>query len=520
MTRAPAAVLAAVLLAVALLPAPVPAQTTEADVYVAQAIVDFDDKRYEDALANLRRALQIQPDHLEALYYSGLVHLALGRPAEAVTFLERARQRAPDDPVVAYQLGLAHFTQQDYARAQPLLEEAFRRDPTRESLGYYVGFMRYRNKDYRGALAAFRGGRSADPQVQQLTRFYTGLALAILGLPAQAAVEVEEALRLAPASPLTGPAERLRDTIVAARQRERRFSLEVRAGVFYDDNVAVVPDPESGDATVDALRAQDHKSSGELFGLRADYVWLRTESWDATIGYSFFATVNNALPEFDIMDHLVTTGVTHRTAVADMPVQIGAHYAFDALFLDLEDFLFRHSVTLTGVLVESDRHLTQGVARFQDKDFRTPVVVAEENRDARNWMVGGLHLFRFAQDRHFIKIGYQFDYDDADGRNYAYLGHRFLAGGQYTLPWWQIRLKYDLDVHYRDYRHQHTLLPTATPGTKERRDVEIVNVVRGELPLPHGFTLAAEYQSTVADSNLAVFDYTRNVVSLILSWSY
>jgi hypothetical protein len=34
---------------------------TEADVYVAQAVVDFDDKRYDDALANLRRASASPP---------------------------------------------------------------------------------------------------------------------------------------------------------------------------------------------------------------------------------------------------------------------------------------------------------------------------------------------------------------------------------------------------------------------------------------------------------------------------
>src|SRR5229473_5349193 len=52
------------------------AQTSEADVFVAQAVVDFDDKRYDDALANLRRALEIQPDHVEALYYTGVVEMA------------------------------------------------------------------------------------------------------------------------------------------------------------------------------------------------------------------------------------------------------------------------------------------------------------------------------------------------------------------------------------------------------------------------------------------------------------
>ena len=34
------------------------------------------------------------------------------------------------------------------------------------------------------------------------------------------------------------------------------------------------------------------------------------------------------------------------------------------------------------------------------------------------------------------------------------------------------------------------------------------------------FTLAFEYQSTVNMSNLALFDYTRNVYTMMIAWSY
>ena len=37
------------------------AQTTEADVHVAQAIIAIDERRYDSALADLKRALEIAP---------------------------------------------------------------------------------------------------------------------------------------------------------------------------------------------------------------------------------------------------------------------------------------------------------------------------------------------------------------------------------------------------------------------------------------------------------------------------
>jgi tetratricopeptide (TPR) repeat protein len=268
-------------------------QTTEADVYVAQAVLDFDEKRYDAALENLRRALELEPDHVEALYFTGAVYAAQKRPDLAAPYLERARAKSPRDASIAYQLGLVYFAQQQYDKAQPLLEEAFKANSDLDGLGYYVGFLRYRNKDYRGALAAFRQGRSSDPEIQQLTRFYTGLALGVLGLPGQAAAEVEQAIRLAPGSQLTGPAERLRDTIVASRDKERRLSLEVRVGITWDDNVIVRP-VEDDDPPIEPLvaeiRRHKHESWGELAGLNLSYVWWRTADWESSVGYSFFTT--------------------------------------------------------------------------------------------------------------------------------------------------------------------------------------------------------------------------------------
>jgi tetratricopeptide (TPR) repeat protein len=497
------------------------AQPTPADVYVEQAVLEFDEKRYDQALDNLRRALQIEPEHREALYYTGVVHMARGRPQDAIPFLERALAKAPNNIPIIFQLGLAHFARQDYDRAQPLLERAFRADPTLDGLGYYVGFLRYRNRDYRGALTAFRGGRVSNPELQQLTRLYTGLALAGSGLPTQATAELQEALRIAPTSPVTGSVERLRDTIVAARQQERRLAVELRLGGFYDDNVAVVPDREASLPATALLRGAKHRSTGELLGARIDYTWLREGAFDATVGYSFFATYNNDLPSFNVTDHLGTLASSYRAALGGMPLQLTSQYAFDILFLDDDEFVRRHSVTLAAALVESDRHLTQLYGRYQRKDFNEIFAVPQRDiRDANNYMGGFLHLFRFAQDRHFIKAGYQLDYEDTEGANFEYLGHRVLLGAQYTLPWAAVRLKYDFDVHIRDYSHNNTVAELTGHSYKKRQDEEFTNIFRIEVPLPAGFTVSGEYQSTLNQSNVAVFDYTRNVVSLTVTWTY
>ena len=553
------------LLVIGGLPAAVFAQTTEADVYVAQAILDFDEKNYQSAIRNLDEALKREPDHVEALYYMGVVHMALRRPDDAVRYLTRAHAKSPDDTSITFQLGLAQFALQRYDAAEPLLERVYRIDPTIDGLGYYVGFIRYRKKDYRGALEAFRRGRTSDPQLGQLTRFYTGLSLAVLGLPEQASAEVEQALRLAPGSPLTGPAERLRDTIRTAARAGRRFSASLTLGFLYDDNVIVRPAPDSHEPLVPLLRAPRHESTGETLNARFDYTWLRGtlfgwapregDSFESSFGYSFFGTYYNDLTSFNVMDHLATGAFSYKTALGPVPTFVTLSYTWDMLYLDDKEFLRRNTATLSSVFAEKESgaaetlrdairnvgHLTQTFFRFQNKEFFEghPRPLDDEFRDANNYTIGVLHLLRFAGDKHLVKAGYQIDWEDAQGRNYSYLGHRLLAGLQYTLdlpaalrtswnPSPQLRLLYDFDVHLRDYPHRNTLLPSNNPGSKWRQDEEFNNIVRLEAPFEGPtilgestkMALALNYQNTVANSNLAVFSYTRNVYTLTLTWSY
>ena len=118
------------------------AQESEADVSTAQAILAYDDKKYEEALEFLYHALEISPNHTEALYYVGLVMMAQRRYEESLPYLLKAREIAPDSVSIMFQLGLAYFSLEQYDKADPLLTRVFEERPATNNVGYYVGFMR------------------------------------------------------------------------------------------------------------------------------------------------------------------------------------------------------------------------------------------------------------------------------------------------------------------------------------------------------------------------------------------
>ena len=78
----------------------------EATVYTDRAVLAYDANRYNEALKELKEALRLNPKSVDALYYHGLVLLALKRPSEALASLEKALKLRPGDVDVTFQLGV------------------------------------------------------------------------------------------------------------------------------------------------------------------------------------------------------------------------------------------------------------------------------------------------------------------------------------------------------------------------------------------------------------------------------
>ncbi|MEE8113108.1 MAG: tetratricopeptide repeat protein [Nitrososphaerales archaeon] len=511
-------------------PSAVSAQVSaDAVVYVDRAVLAYDAKRYDEALKELGEALRLNPDSADALYYHGLVLVALKRPAEAVAALEKALKLRPGDVDASFQLGALYFGQKEYDKAEPLLRHVYQSEPKRQNLGYYLGFMEYRKKEYREAVRFFRNTVPSDDNFAQLTRFYSGLAMSALGFPKEAKAEIEEALRLQPVSPLVAPAQRFGELLDKKAEEERRFTGELRFGVFYDTNVAVVPNASS-DLVAQTIRGdfKDPESPGELISINLSYTYLKTLDWEGTASYRLFQTFNNSLPGFNNQSHTPTIGIVNRGAIKSpfgkLPYFAGLQYTYDFITLGNTRFVQRWIVNPYFSLAENSWNLTNLQFRFQVKDFfNDSAVVNREVRDALSYMIGPTHFFLFDQGRHYLKLGYQYDSEDAVGKNWTYWGNRLLAGLQYTLPWWDLKYRFDLDFHWRNYKNFHSLLPTGAGFTKKRSDYERVfftSLSKDFVIKSLNFTVSMDYLFDNSKSNLAAFDYDRHVVTTSIAWKF
>lgn len=525
------------------------AQRGDANVLAANAAIAYDDKQYDEALNLLNQAIALDPQHERSLFYKGLVYLAQKKPQEAIEPLETIHQLQPNDLDIQHHLGVAYFAAGNYEKAQPLLEATYENNPSRDNIGYYTGFLRYRNKQYGNSVEAFGNNQSADPDIRQLNAFYRGLALGVLGLPSEALTELEQVQRTQAISPLTQSSIRIREALSAGQVfgTEKRFRFQISLGGFYDDNVSINPDPvntipvlippNDPNIVIQNLRGRNNSAHGFLTTARADYSFFREGPFEATATYSFFQSVNgNDLEDFNVQNHLVGASGFYRGVLFDLPYQLGLQYTYDYVFLDGDGFLSRHTPTLSTTVLGPTLtlpglgivgNLSTFLYRYQVQTFfreagNDDARFRGDLRDGYNNMLGFVHAFRLANDKLLLRIGYQYDNQATDGTAFAYKGNRLLTGGQLQLPWGELSLRYDYDIHWRDYKNnQTTVFFTDRDGRlSKREDIQQTHLVQLTKPLPNNFSLTAQYQGIRSQSSIPLYDYSKNVFSLIVTWTY
>ncbi len=86
-----------------------PLRRAAADVLVAQAILAYEEKHYEEALATLYGPLQANPTEVEALTTPGSCALPWGVPTRLPSLSRRLEPWTPRTKTILFQFGVVYF---------------------------------------------------------------------------------------------------------------------------------------------------------------------------------------------------------------------------------------------------------------------------------------------------------------------------------------------------------------------------------------------------------------------------
>lgn len=102
------------------------------DAYYNLGLVYLDEKRYNDALSNFHKTVQIAPRDFKGHVQMGIVYRHLGMYEEAMNSLTTANQLSPTNSDIIYQIGLVAEEKGDYELAVEIFKDALQFDPLYE----------------------------------------------------------------------------------------------------------------------------------------------------------------------------------------------------------------------------------------------------------------------------------------------------------------------------------------------------------------------------------------------------
>jgi DNA-binding winged helix-turn-helix (wHTH) protein len=125
-----------------------------ADAQVALGAVLFlSEWDWSAAERSLRRALDINPDHTEALLHFGGLMEALGKLEEGLQFKQQALARDPRSPMVLVQIAWSHWHQRKYSDATAWAKKALDIDPRHLLAGEFLAGAYWKQGDLDALFA-------------------------------------------------------------------------------------------------------------------------------------------------------------------------------------------------------------------------------------------------------------------------------------------------------------------------------------------------------------------------------
>ena len=131
-----------------------------ADAFTNMGIVEISWEKYDDAKANLAKALTLLPGDPRALYYRALVERNAGQVKEAIADFEAMLAKYPRSRDGLRELGFSYYQQHDYINARDTYERLQAVDPDDLAAHYQLAILYRRLGDK--AKAAVESAKFAD----------------------------------------------------------------------------------------------------------------------------------------------------------------------------------------------------------------------------------------------------------------------------------------------------------------------------------------------------------------------
>ncbi len=289
--------LTAIILCVVFLPLPSGAEQEKGREYYDSGVFAYEDRDWEDAEKNLKKALESDPDNPFYNHFMGKILLKTGKYQEAEKYLSIARELNQDISGLKYDIALLNSKMSDYRKGADLFMEIAKENPSDALAHYHAGMNLYNQKLFGKALKYLLKAARLSSAVKDNAYYYSGICYWKAGEYEKAARKFEYIKDNADSEKLRTNAQSMLQTTEKPEKTGKPYSLYLKIGCQYDDNVRL----ESLDSDTGADDG-DYVVEGYFSG---KYNFIDRKDLKTGIEYSHYQTWHKDLGEYDLTGSII-----------------------------------------------------------------------------------------------------------------------------------------------------------------------------------------------------------------------
>ncbi|MEW6440959.1 MAG: tetratricopeptide repeat protein [bacterium] len=400
-----------------------------------------------------------------------------------------------EQPDLLVAQGIERVGLREYQEAADRLSRALEQDPGNAEAAYYAGFAYSRLGNFDRAEALFRKTLELDPGAAD-AYFELGLLYARSARCGEAEQVLTRFREMSPDDELRQSAAEL---IEGCREGalQKRFRVDASIGGNYDTNVILEADnpPEE----------QDGDDFAALFFLSAGGNLLQSQIADLKLDYDFFQSLHKDRSGFNVTYNRVAPTIRLNLSERIVP-SVG--YAFEYDLVSGDAYSRFHSALGKVRVKETESLATEAHYEYRDQAYWDADRFAGNSQRSGSRNTVGLTQWAKLRGVDFSVYG-RGDFDRADRSFWSYDAFRF--GAEAFVRIRVIHLGLEGSYEERRYRDEF-------PGSQEKRfDRMQQYTVMATYLLTERIGVTLSNTTVLNDSNLGLFEYTRNITGLFLS---
>ncbi len=474
---------------------------------IKKGIEEYKDESYEEAIVTLVQARDTDPKSSVAAFFLGMAYKqtmdyekSLENLLDAVTLSPRIKEALVEVVDVSMQLG-------QFDAAKKWIGVAEEENIFPAKIAFLKGLIYKKEGKNRKAAESFANAKAIDPEISQASDIQIALSLMRDRRLNDAKKSFEAAIINDPQSDLAGFARQYLDAVEQRIELEKPFRFTIGVYGQYDDNMVLKPN--------DLAYATDitNESSAVLNTLfRVNYAPVFKGPWLFGAQYALGSSVHDK------------NRFTHDSLSNSISVTPGYNFGEFAIFLSTSynhalvrdpDYKGYSGLFSTGPLFRMAINGNQLLEIFSgytnSKYFREPLA-PEEDRDANGYRSYISWLWLFKKD-YFLNLRFQADRQDTRGTNWDNSNIGFSIN--YAMPVYEnIKLQLSSQFNDQKFDNRHTVFDVT------REDKMFVFTGGVSWAWEKDVTVITQYTRVRTDSNIGIYDYTRNLYTLGIEYRF